>query len=160
MQLRASLPDVLTMTAADFFSTYGGWLGALVAGVAAAYERFRSTRATDKALQSTERAQEAEAGQAAHKAILAQQDELIRLARDSATQWKERCAAEHMEYTSYREKHHSQIQEANAKILRQTEEIADLKSRTDMSPVMGTLKQIVESLERILERLDNHHPKE
>jgi hypothetical protein len=132
----------------------GGWIASAVAAGMAVFERIRSKRSSDHALHATERAQEAEARQSAHQEILAQKDELTRLARESAQQWKERLATEHAEFMAYREKMHAQIQDAQATILKQTEEIANLRARTDITPVMDTLKSVLEQLGKILNRLE------
>jgi hypothetical protein len=139
--------------------TVGGYIVALITSGMAAFERYRSSRSNTDALKATERAQQAEAAESANKEVLGAKDELIRLARDSSTQWKERCSAEHAEFAAYREKHHQQIQDAQATILKQAEEIANLRARTDITPVMETLKDILESLESILQRLDSLTPK-
>lgn len=131
----------------------GGWIGAAVAAGMAVFERLRSKRSSDRAILATERAQEAEAAQGANKEILAAKDELIRLARESVTQWKERQAAEHAEFMAYREKMHAQIQDAQATILKQTEEIASLRARTDVTPVMDKLDSVMERLNAVVEGL-------
>lgn len=133
----------------------GGYVGAIIAALAAAFERYKSSKASTHALKATERAQEAEAAQSANKEVLAAKDELIKLARDSAEQWKIRCKAEHEEFIAYRDHHHSQMQDAQATILKQAEEIANLRARTDITPVMETLKDILTSLEQILQRLNS-----
>jgi hypothetical protein len=143
----------------ESLTLYSSWIGTAIAVGAAAYERFRSSRSADKAITATERAHEAEASQKAHQEILAQKDELIRLARDSAVQWKEKCQAEHAEFSAYREKHHLLMQESQATMLNQAEEIASLKAKTDLVPVMQLLQEVVGGLKLLIERVETQTEK-
>lgn len=131
----------------------GGWIFATGAAVAAAYERRRSAKNSEKAAEAHSRAGQAEARREADQAILAQYDDLIKLARENADQWKKKAAEEHGEFEIYRKETHEKLNQVNALILRQTEEIAELKARTDMAPVMEKLTQVLQVLNLVLQRL-------
>lgn len=134
--------------------TVYAWITAGVAAGLAGVERYRSNRATNSIAVKTAEVQEAETQKRVVSEILLQKDELIAIARQSAEQWKARQVEEHEEFKSYREHTHAQAQETQATILKQTEEIASLRTRTDMKPVLDTLHDIVEALGKILGRLD------
>jgi septin family protein len=126
----------------------GSSLAFLVVLAAAFFERHRSAK-------MSVRAHEAEAAQKAHDLLISSKDDLYETARLSAAGWKERFEDEHKEYKAYREATHVKAQDTQNKMLEQAEEIASLRARTDITPVMETLAKIVKSLEGILTRLDH-----
>jgi hypothetical protein len=143
-------------------SAAGGYIGMAVAIIAAAFERFHSQRSLGRAREANERAQEAEKARAAHDQVLAAKDELLKVYEKSAESWKQRHADEHKEFGEYREYAHRIANDANATIVKQAEQIAELKARTDITPILESQKQqqeinrqMMAALEKILERLDH-----
>lgn len=120
--------------------TIGGAAGTVFGALWAAFERSRNAKAAD-ALR-----------------IANGKDEIIRV-KDQIIDAKEQ---EHKEYLRYREEHHKALNEANAKILLLTEDVASLRARTDISPIIEnqrlqgevTLK-ILTALEKLTYRIEH-----
>ena len=100
------------------------------------------------------------AAQAKLEAKTAKLDEanaaLIQVVKDEANAWKIRYETEHAEYLDYRQKAHLRDGDMTSRILELTTECADLKAKTDITPILQAQKdqqdintKIVESLNTI-----------
>lgn len=67
-------------------------------------------------------------------------DELIKLATENADAWKSRFEVEHGEFADYRDKTHVHNNESNARIIALVTENEQLKSKTDLSPLMKMMQ--------------------
>ena len=95
-----------------------------------------------------------------HQAISEAKDELVKVTMNDREAWKSRYDAKELEYINYREQQHDHNNEANATVVRLTAQNAELKSRTDLSPILQFNKEqsqintkIVQSLDAILSHL-------
>lgn len=86
--------------------------------------------------------------------------ELVTVLNGTVTSWKKRYDDEHTEFANYRQKVHDKDQSVNARVLRLTEENAELKGKTDLTPVLrfhqeqGQINvKVVQSLDAILAHL-------
>jgi hypothetical protein len=79
------------------------------------------------------------------QSIAAAKDELIQVQKENSDAWKSRYESEHLEYNTYREKQHAQNNDSGALILKLTNENADLKGKTDLSPVMKVMTDFIEN---------------
>lgn len=100
------------------------------------------------------------AKRADHAAVDAAKDEQIALLKEDREIYRTRYQREHDEYKEYREKTHDIANDINAKMIRISSENAELKVKTDITPLMVYTKEqseinnrIIKSLDRILERL-------
>lgn len=87
-------------------------------------------------------------------------EKLAEVHKDEALAWKKRFEAEHTEYAEYRQKTHDAVQATQARILRLTEDNAELKGKTDLTPIIrfhqeqGQINvKVVQSLDAILGHL-------
>lgn len=136
-------PDITTTTATAFGS-------AIVAFGMACFERYRSIKANQKVEVAVQKTTEAEQLTAVHNEILRAKDELIEIAKQTASAQEERFDAEHKEYLEYRQAAHAQLNSANTLALRQAAEIAELKAKTDITEVLHGLKQQESVNEQVL----------
>jgi hypothetical protein len=72
--------------------------------------------------------------------VAAAKDELIKSITADREAWKSRYEAEHLEIMAYRDQVHAKNEESNAKIITLTTENAELKSKTDLSPLMKMMQ--------------------
>ena len=100
-----------------------------------------------------------------HQSIAQAKDELIKVTMNDRDAWKSHYQAEHLEFIDYREKAHQHNNEANAAVIKLTAENAELKSRTDLSPILQFQQEqskinvkIVQSLDAILSHLSPKPP--
>lgn len=142
-----------------------GGIAAIIASAMAIFERIRSARAGEKAAEASQRANSS-------TEIIAGKDELIKIARESADSWKLRYENEHaegmkerdsfrerysalqQEFADHREKTHSRMNEANGLVLKYTEEIAALRVKTDITPLLKFQEEQSKINERMLRALN------
>lgn len=150
-----------------------GVLGVL----AAAFERFRSQRASARAEISAREREEATAAaavatseitkqQAVNEQIIAGKEELCKIAREAGEAWKNRYDEAHAEFATYRATSHERAQEAQALILRFTAENAELRNKTDVTPILEHQRtqseinmKIIQALDEILMHFKESHQK-
>lgn len=106
----------------------------------------RAERAAEKA------AQEKQTAADAHK-IIEVKDELIAVAQESKAAWKAKYEQEHAEYTEYRTEAHKRLNEASALVLRHSAENAELRAKTDLSPVLKHQEEQSQVTTKIIETL-------
>lgn len=75
-----------------------------------------------------------------YRAISESKDEAIRISNLNAVAWESHYKASHVELNKYRDEQHVRNDEANARIVRLTSENAELRGKTDLSPVMELMK--------------------
>jgi hypothetical protein len=75
--------------------------------------------------------------------------ELLILLEKEVAAWKLRADTEHKEFVEYREKHHLQINEAQAMILKLSNDNTELKFKTDMTPMIELQKQTLHIIEKV-----------
>jgi hypothetical protein len=80
--------------------------------------------------------------------------ETIQVLTSNRDAWKAKYDDEHNDFKAYREHTHLQIDDANAKLLKCTEENVHLKIKTDVTPMMDLLFKMTRILEAITERLN------
>ena len=127
--------------------------GVVVSGlIAFAWALISGLRSREK--RRIERAEVAEAN------LSEAQKALIEVHRLEALAWKTRYEGEHSEYVDYRAASHTKAQDMQARLLELTAENAELRSKTDLTPVIqfhqdqGQINlKVVETLDKILERL-------
>lgn len=88
------------------------------------------------------------------------QRELLQVREQEAHAWKQRYETEHLEYTEYRQKVHEKAAETTARLLELTSQCADLKAKTDLTPVLEHIRnqdaintKVVDSLDALLTKL-------
>lgn len=112
---------------------------AAIAAVAAGYERYKGQKLVE------------------YTAVNDAKDKLLEVLNQEILARKEQYEREHLEYTTYREETHKRLDKA-AQI--QSELLiknAELESKTNIVPIMDTLKNVVSALERVMiviERLE------
>lgn len=99
----------------------------------------------------------------ASKAVDQAHSELVEVVRLQADAWKARYEGEHQEFTEYRDKTHAHNGVANSRILALTAENAELRSKTDLSPILRFHEdqarrdeRISVALERIVQFIEKH----
>lgn len=130
-----------------------GEVGAILFGILAflygGFERWRNLRRNDN--QRVEQAK----------------DELIKVLEADRDTWKARYETEREEYISHRKATHDHNNEANARLIKLTDENASLKAKTDITPllahqeeqtkinaeVMRTLSKVTATLDLIMHHL-------
>lgn len=146
----------------------GGYIAFVIAACAAGFERWRGIKANKLTIEANARASDSEAQKNAHADLLAANQELIRLARETSEDWAKRFQREHEEYVDYRKEVHTKQSESQAAMLELSREVADLRGKTDVTKVIQLLekqndrfaeqeqvnKQITEALGKILDRLN------
>lgn len=137
-----------------------------LATVAAGFERYRSQRANARAQASAEVAAEAKQEQAVKDQIIAGKEELCRIAREAGEAWKKRYDEAHTEFSEYRNATHARAQEAQALILRFTAENAELRNKTDVTPILEHQRtqseinsKIIQALDEILFHFQSENPR-
>lgn len=80
-------------------------------------------------------------------------EELIAISREQAAAWKVRYESEHDEYVKYRQERHEKDGEIQSLVLRLTMENAELRAKTDLSPVLEHQRQNAEVQVKMLESL-------
>jgi len=109
------------------------FLGLLSGGLLAfGWAAVRGFRARDK--RRLERAEQAEIK------LSESQSQLIEVHRLEAAAWKTRYEGEHEEFTTYRKSVHEKAQMDGAKMLALVAENAELKSKTDLTPILQSQK--------------------
>lgn len=111
----------------DALQLAGYIFGSLATG-AACYERWRS----EKALRNS--------------AAAASKDELITVLTETSNAYKEKSDREHNEFMAYRKEIHDKSTEIQAQFLQLNKENMELRARTDITQVMQTQQQILDSL--------------
>lgn len=136
----------------------GGWVGGVAAGTWAGINHFRIGR-------QQERKESAAAIDGAHRELLETLKERIKTVEQDRDDWKKRCQDEHREYADYRKETHERINEANARLLRQAELIAELQAKTDLTPILKfheeqneINKEILTGLRSVVESLNHLRP--
>jgi hypothetical protein len=112
-----------------------------------------------------------------HLSLAQGKDEVIRLLGNNVEAWKSRFEAEHAELLAYRDDVHVKAEASNLKIIDLTNANAELRGKTDLSPVMQGLSEMIKhqaasmkeitainggiltALSEIGERINGHHPK-
>lgn len=132
-------------------------IAATLGTVAAGFERFRSQRANARAQLAQERAAEAKQEQAVKDQIIAGKEELCRIAQAAGDAWKARYDENAGEYSRYRAATHERANELQAMILRFTAENTELRSKTDISPILEHQRaqsvingKVIQALDQIL----------
>lgn len=116
--------------------TIGSWIGANLVGLAAVLIGMqRALKLKDDKLAASKM-------------------ETIQVLQANRDAWKAQFEDEHTKYEEYRIHTHKQIDEANNKLLKATEDIAQLRIKTDMTPVMDLLLRMTKILDVISERLN------
>lgn len=116
-------------------TTIGAILFGIVSAFYAAFQQKKASSATDQAITATR-----VATAATDETLLKSQNDLLESFRAMANDWKARYEVEHTEFLKYRESAHKKTNEDNATMLKLTEENADLRARTDLTPVVEQLK--------------------
>jgi hypothetical protein len=88
-----------------------------------------------------------------YRAITEAKDEAIRISGINAEAWKSHYQAAHLELNKYREEQHTRNDESNAKILSLTDENAQLRAKTDLSPVMKLMQDFFKEQTAINEKI-------
>jgi hypothetical protein len=103
----------------------------------------------------------ARAVEAAGEAVEAANSKVVEVVRLEADAWRKRYEGEHQEALEYRERAHTHANESNSLVLRLTAENAELRSKTDLSPVLKFHQEqseingkIVGALDKIVRHLD------
>lgn len=79
---------------------------------------------------------DSERSRAASAALIKAKDDLIAVQQERAEAWKTKWEVEHKEYTEYRADAHKQLNQAQVLVLQHTEEVAQLRARTDLTPIL------------------------
>jgi hypothetical protein len=92
-------------------------------------------------------------------------ESLVNVVRAEAAAWKQRYESEHEEYVVYRHKSHDNTQETTAMVLKLTADNAELKSKTDLTPILKFHQEqsdinmkIVETLNAIMSEVRGRAP--
>lgn len=80
--------------------------------------------------------------------------ETIQVLSSNRDAWKAQFMDEHEKYEKYRDHTHRQINDANAALLKCTEDCATLRIKTDMTPVLAALEKIDNNQLIIVKLLD------
>lgn len=95
------------------------------------------------------------------KKIVEGKDELIKIHRDEVLAWKERFESKDKDLKAYQRYAHDKNQEDNLIVLRLTEENANLKGKTDLTPVLEHMREdqkvtaiIVDTLGKVATTMD------
>lgn len=80
-------------------------------------------------------------------------EQLIGVAQESASAWRQRYEDEHREYKTYREDRHRKDNELQEMIMRTTAENTQLRIKTDLSPILEQQRQHAEVQVKMLESL-------
>ena len=80
---------------------------------------------------------------------------LIQVVKDETAAWKVRYETEHAEYLDYRQKAHLRDGDMTARILELTTECADLKAKTDITPIIQAQKDQRDINTKIVESMNN-----
>lgn len=118
-------------------------IGFALSTAAAAFERFKSSKAGDRERKALEQKALADQQHSVNEQILKARDELTKLERDRADAFKVKSEDEHAEFLAYQKYVHGQNETTNAKMLRLTEENARLSNLTDLSPIVSTQKEMM-----------------
>ncbi len=132
-------------------------IGAIAAGggiLAAAFERFRTSRANARAAVAQEAAAEAKQEQAVKDQIINGKEELRKMAQEAGDAWKARYDESVSEFARHRSTAHERANEAQALLLRYTAEIAELRSKTDISPILEHQRAQAEINGKVIQALD------
>jgi hypothetical protein len=136
-------------------------LGASWAGI----ERFRSWKASNRATEATELASEAERQRSIHAEVINAKQSVIDTITADRDGLKRRYDEEHAEYIAYRNDSHERVQSINVAMLELTKDNADLRAKTDLTPLakfaesqQQTNDKMVRALDAILERLNIPQP--
>lgn len=115
--------------------TIGSMLGTACALVVAAWQSYRA-----KKLEAV-------------KQLDLAKDELIKVTRESAEAWKKRHDDLHLEYVAYRENRHKSDNDTNGMLLRLTADNADLRAKTDMTPILEHQREQALINQKVIEGL-------
>lgn len=121
-------------------TTIGAVAFAILSGAYGAFQQKKASKATDQAITATK-----VATAATDESLVKSQSDLLLSFKSMADDWKARYEIEHTEFVKYREAAHKKSNEDNQRVLVLTEENADLKARTDLTPVVEQLKEQAES---------------
>lgn len=131
------------MTPDSHLPAWANLLVMIVAIGAAIFERVRSARLMQSAQLNTAK------------------DELIKVLEADRDAWKSRYESEHDEYVKRRQQYHDEVQKTQTRILLLTEENAQLKAKTDITPILAELhaqasinKAVLRALEELTKRID------
>jgi hypothetical protein len=134
--------NLLLIMQIDTAITFGGYLGMMLAGAAACYERVRNARLNS------------------NREISRAKDELVRVLTEDRDAWKDRCTTEREEFAAYRVKSHDNANDAQARIIKLTEELGTLRAKTDITPLLKNQEEqsrinakLLEGLEAIIRHL-------
>lgn len=116
----------------------GAWVGSVIAFTVATLTGYQQAR------------------KAGEVKVQAAQAELVKTLEDTLAAWKQRFSEEHEEYKVYRNYAHDKLNDANAALLKCSEDCAHLRAKTDITPVMNILERITNMLDVITKRLDIH----
>lgn len=127
-------------------TTYGGYIGGLLAVAWAAYNNFKSGRQADYK-------ENAEKLAAARDELVKTKDAVIATIAGEKEAWRSRFDGIHTEYDEYRKSAHAQLNNAQSMILKLTDDNATLHAKTDMTPVLKNQEQQNEVNSKVLENL-------
>jgi hypothetical protein len=99
------------MTPATFYSTWLPWLLVIASAVAAVYERFVNRRKDAS-------------------------KELVSVLSAERDTWKSMSEAKDAEFKAYRDAAHAAADQAHTQVVKLTEEVATLRTRTDITPLL------------------------
>lgn len=126
-----------------------GWVAILLL-VLAAWQEYRTQRLKEKLAQYD--AKEAYKRDD-HKAVDSAKDELIKVITEARDNYLVRFQNTYEEYKDYRDKAHLAQSEAQAKMLAISEEVATLRAKTDLTPLLANQMQQNEINKKILDGL-------
>jgi len=159
------IPDVESVTQ---------WTIVATAALFAAWQTYTAQKAKAIAVDANVKAQEAaSAAQAAGASDLNKSNlDLAEAYRLKANEWKDLCAASHSEFEIYRQRVHDKNEKDQAVLLKLTDENAQLRGRTDLTPIMKhmteqseftkelsiTLIKLTTAVEILVKRLNGDKP--
>ena len=144
--------------------TAGTWIGGAVLALAAAWNHVRAAQADKRAeaakitaVEATTKATElsASVGNAAASDLARSNAELATAYKRQAEEWKALHEKTHKEHQDYRQWVHDKAKDDQAALLTLTAENADLKARTDLTPLLSHMKQYDLNAQKMTETLEN-----
>lgn len=114
----------------------GGSIAGFFGGIYGYIQQRKAKAATEQANSATEIAH-----RTASEEFARSQSELLASYQSMSNDWKNRYEIEHAELQKYREYVHDKNKKDQETMLRLTEENADLRARTDLTPIVEQLKQ-------------------
>jgi len=114
----------------ESWALFGGWFAAGVCVIWGFFQKFNKQHVRSDLIAAADAA-----------AIISGKDELIKVQTERAETWKAQFDREHEGRENDRTYHHSKLEASNTLVLKCTCEVAELRAKTDLSPIHDKLEK-------------------